>query len=622
MVELHGNNVLTLAEFLTDHRGRVKVLHGAAPSAELVGLARAFLVMNRQVLHFIYRDEVAWTSVRLERSGTRIRGTEHATVTMWPAALPEGITRREIEILTLLAGGMTSSEIAGRLGTSPRTVSTQMDRLMKKFDLHSRAGLAAVAVDAQLLALPVPGGADGLNAVSAIALERMARALDARPERSDLDAQAFGLRSAIETPSGRGRRPILLGTLAALSGYAVEDGIEHVRGGGLAVEEINGNGGVLGRRIEHVVAGADLADPDSVRQAMDQLIAAGVDGITASHASAENPFLLEMVADYGRPFLHLDTFEAHAQLVREHPAKYGMVYQTCPSEKYYAMAFRRFLAELDGVSGAPRTTRGVAIVEMDVPSAHVASESFEASLDEVGWHVAFREVVPTVGVDWRATVRGIVNSRADIVLVAHFVPSEVSELQRGLMQAGFPGLAHYVYTASNPTFTASLGPLAEGAIWSSVTTLTESDAASRFRRNYLLRYGVEPGPAQASAAYDQAQLLAWSWLRNGSTEPEGTARAMRDVLYRGLNGTYFFGGGDQTPLSYPDGTNDPTLGLPLITSQIQDGVSVALSPALYGSIGRLRAPRVVTAQAGLVGAQLRSFLSNDGDGLELSTAIR
>ncbi|MCK8610091.1 ABC transporter substrate-binding protein [Agromyces sp. C10] len=587
-------------EFLTDHRGHVKVLHGEAPSAELVGFARAFLVMNRQELSFIYRCDGTWMSVRLERDGARIRGTEHATATTWPAILPEGITRREIEILTLLAGGMTSSEIAGRLGTSPRTVSTQVDRLMKKFDLHSRAGLAAVAVDAQLLALPVPGGVEGLNAVSAIALERMARALDAKTTRSAIDMPPPALHSAIGAkPQALPRRPILLGTIAALSGYAVEDGIEHVRGGGLAIEEINGNGGVLGRRIEHVVAGADLGDTDSVRQAMEELISAGVDAITASHVSAENPFLFDMVADYGKPFLHLDTFEAHAQLVRDHAARYGMVYQTCPSEKYYAMAFRRFLIELESAAAAPLTTRGIAIVEMDVPSAHIATAQFEASLGEVGWNVAYHQEVPAVSVDWSAVVRGIVASRADIVLVAHFVPSEVSELQRTLVQAGFPGLSYYVYTASHPTFAATLGPLAEGAIWSSVTTLTESDSASRFRRNYLLRYGVEPGPAQASAAYDQAQLLAWSWLRNGSTEPEGTARALRDALYRGLNGTYYFGSGDQTPLSYPDGTTDPTLGLPLITSQIQDGLSVALSPAPYGSIGRLRAPQMGSASPSL-----------------------
>lgn len=593
--------MLTFAEFLTDHHGRTKLLHGAPPSTELVRLARAFLVMNRQELNFIHRQEAAWLSVRLERAGIRIRGNEQVTVTTVPAVLPEGITRREIEILTLLAGGMTSSEIAGRLGTSPRTVSTQIDRLMKKFDLHSRAGLAAVAVDAQLLALPVPGGPEALNAVSAIALERMARTLDARPARPEVGAPPAELHMTIDSRSGGPRRPILLGTLAALSGYAVEDGIEHVRGGSLAVEEINSGGGVLGRRLEHVVAGADLGDPESVRQAMDQLIGAGVDAITASHVSAENPFLLDMVAHYGRPFLHLDTFEEHARLVREKPARYQMVYQTCPSEKYYSMAFSRFLVELDSVHNPSGATRGIAIVEMDVPSAHVASDSFELALRDAGWHVAFREVVPTIGVDWKSTVRGIINSRADIVFIAHFVPTEVSELQRALVLGGFPGLAYYVYTASHPTFMAALGPLAEGAIWSSVTTLTESDSASRFRRSYSLRYGVEPGPAQASAAYDQAQILAWSWLRNGSTEPEGTTRALRSSLYRGLNGTYFFGSDDQTPLSYPDGTKDPSLGLPLITSQIQDGVSVALSPPLYGSISRLRLPPH-SALGGLLGS--------------------
>lgn len=82
------------------------------------------------------------------------------------------------------------------------------------------------------------------------------------------------------------------------------------------------------------------------------------------------------------------------------------------------------------------------------------------------------------------------------------------------------------------------------------------------------------------------RLLALGWLQNGSLDPHGTVRALREELYRGLNGTYYFGNGDQTPLSYPDGTGDPTLGLPLITYQIQDGQSVPISPSLYGDIGR------------------------------------
>ncbi|MET9659830.1 hypothetical protein [Streptomyces sp. NPDC006510] len=60
--------------------------------------------------------------------------------------------------------------------------------------------------------------------------------------------------------------------------------------------------------------------------------------------------------------------------------------------------------------------------------------------------------------------------------------------------------------------------------------------------------------------------------------PEGTCRALREHVHRGLNGVYSFVDGGRSPLSFPDGTSDPTSGLTLSTSQIQDGRSVVLSP--------------------------------------------
>ena len=86
------------------------------------------------------------------------------------------MTQREVEVLMLVSAGLTNGEVAERLGTSPRTVTTQVERLMRKLGQRNRAGLAALAVDAQLIALPVPGGPMDLTAVSAIALERMALA--------------------------------------------------------------------------------------------------------------------------------------------------------------------------------------------------------------------------------------------------------------------------------------------------------------------------------------------------------------------------------------------------------------------------------------------------------------
>ncbi|MCP4564242.1 MAG: response regulator transcription factor [Bosea sp.] len=56
------------------------------------------------------------------------------------------LTRRERELLVLIAGGATARDAAARLGISPLTARKHRENLMRKLDLHSAAELAAFAV--------------------------------------------------------------------------------------------------------------------------------------------------------------------------------------------------------------------------------------------------------------------------------------------------------------------------------------------------------------------------------------------------------------------------------------------------------------------------------------------
>jgi two-component system nitrate/nitrite response regulator NarL len=61
------------------------------------------------------------------------------------------LSRREREVLILIAEGFSSSEIAGRLFISERTVATHRQRIMKKLDIHTIAGLTKYAITQGLL---------------------------------------------------------------------------------------------------------------------------------------------------------------------------------------------------------------------------------------------------------------------------------------------------------------------------------------------------------------------------------------------------------------------------------------------------------------------------------------
>jgi two-component system response regulator NreC len=66
----------------------------------------------------------------------------------------ERLSDREREVLTLLADGLALKEIATRLALSVKTVDAHKTNLMRKLDLHDRAGLIRFAIQRKLIRLP------------------------------------------------------------------------------------------------------------------------------------------------------------------------------------------------------------------------------------------------------------------------------------------------------------------------------------------------------------------------------------------------------------------------------------------------------------------------------------
>ncbi|MCW5555679.1 MAG: response regulator transcription factor [Verrucomicrobiae bacterium] len=63
------------------------------------------------------------------------------------------LTGREVEVLTHIAEGLTNKEIASVLGVGIRTVETHRERMMRKLDIHSVAGLTRYALSKGLVSL-------------------------------------------------------------------------------------------------------------------------------------------------------------------------------------------------------------------------------------------------------------------------------------------------------------------------------------------------------------------------------------------------------------------------------------------------------------------------------------
>ncbi len=62
---------------------------------------------------------------------------------VWPA----GLTDREVEVLRLVAAGLSNKKIAGRLTLSPKTVGRHVEHIYAKIGVSTRAGATLFAMD-------------------------------------------------------------------------------------------------------------------------------------------------------------------------------------------------------------------------------------------------------------------------------------------------------------------------------------------------------------------------------------------------------------------------------------------------------------------------------------------
>ena len=551
---------------------------GATP--RLVDYARAHAESATfQVRFFWQHSPGRWVRVDLDRALPGSHG-QAVLVTVTPMALPAGLTPRELDVLTLMACGLSNQEIAGRLHTSSRTVSTHVEHVLGKLGQASRAGAAGVAADRGYLRLPVPGSG-------------------ALPEGMTIgELHARAVAGAAPAPAGHpapaprvwARRPLLIGSAFPLHGPARHDGREMVNGSALAAAEINASGGIGGRRVEQIVVDMDIFSTRDVARAFQQLIEAEVDAITSSYLFAGLDTARTLAATYGAPYMHAMTSEAQAQIVRDNQDGHSAVFQVCPTELYYGPGFIRFLNELREGGWRPPNRR-LAFVEDSLPGGQMVNRLAIDLAERSGWQITGVETVPALGADWPAVAERIERLDPAAIMITQFLAGELASFQRQIVQRLPGALVYAIYAPSVPEFLELAGPASEGLVWATVTGTYSDMLGRRFRSDYAQAFGRPAGRSHAGIAYDEVHLLAQAWMAvpNPAHFP-AVASQLRRLRYRGVNGSYYLDNAGQSGLGFPDVTRDPSLGQAHLVFQVQNGTHRIISPQPYAE-STFRVPR-------------------------------
>ena len=167
--------------------------------------------------------------------------------------------------------------------------------------------------------------------------------------RTTLKLGAGGAAMMLAAPAlSQGRSDkILVGVPSSLSTpYGVADDTDHLNGTTLAVEQINANGGVLGREIELYVPDVDKLSPESCRQAIAACIDKKVHAISNAFVFAPVAAMDES-AKYKCPYLNGNAQRQATETYKSDPEKYSHVLQTCPAEVNYGWTYPLWLKTME-----------------------------------------------------------------------------------------------------------------------------------------------------------------------------------------------------------------------------------------------------------------------------------
>jgi DNA-binding NarL/FixJ family response regulator len=120
------------------------------------------LAKSAEIDTLVYRALVAFRALEMQGWLQRALALqEQLAASRAPASAttptyPDGLTAREVEVLSLLAGGLTNKEIAERLVLSIPTVARHIANIYTKIDARGRADATAYALRHGLVPLRGP----------------------------------------------------------------------------------------------------------------------------------------------------------------------------------------------------------------------------------------------------------------------------------------------------------------------------------------------------------------------------------------------------------------------------------------------------------------------------------
>lgn len=372
---------------------------------------------------------------------------------------------------------------------------------------------------------------------------------------------------------------IRIGMPAALTGPYAHDGLVCKQAVAFAVESINAQGGVLGKKLEFFPYDVEDVMPEKVMaSAQDLVMGKKVNMVITTWVD----YGVDVKA-YGRfdvPYLSGAASSLSIEAYQENPDKYWNFFEYEPSEAGYSSEGWKDMMALP----YQYPNQKVFIISEDDHWSHVIADTYEASAKKDGWEVVGKETVNTGNVEWGGILTKIRASNPSIIMMITLSPKAEAAFVNQFMTNPTQSLLHFPYTPSAPEFKEMAGKNGNGVFWNQLVAILPGEKQEAFKQKYIEKYGEEYWSITYPAAiWDMMHFWKQAVEKVGKVDDyKAICDYMENTPYEGLCGTYNFPKATHTVLNGAD-------KCPAVFYQIQDGKDVLLSPENL-ALGKFQAP--------------------------------
>lgn len=309
---------------------------------------------------------------------------------------------------------------------------------------------------------------------------------------------------------------IKIGLLAPLTGFAAADGLSVANSVKLAVDQVNEDGGILGKQVELIVEDDGAQAKEAAGLARKLVQRDGVVAVVGGSYSMPSRAVAPLFQQFGIPFVA--GYAVHPDVTRAGD-----------------FCFRNgFLGTVEGrgagvVAMDMLQAKTVGLLTMDNDFGRTLAEGFKDYVTKNGAEIVFEQIYPLSEKDYSSYLTSIDKANPDVVLASGYYGQAAAIVK----QAHEMGLESQILGEEgydSPKFIELAGEeAAEGTII--VTNLDRDDprdVVQEFISKFRERYEMEPDMVGASN-YDAFMIIANAIEKAGTTDPKPVRDAIAET---------------------------------------------------------------------------------------------